>query len=107
MLSLERTPEPWLSRPRSFFRSSTGEPGLFSGILWAAKPGLPGHAIQRPNASTRAYSGPFFSAPRSPKFRADKPFTRSLNRRSEWSFRNPFGMTGGDPKHTRAEQEEN
>ena len=49
---------------------------------------------------------PVFRAPKASEFRADKPFTRCLNRPSELLFRNPFGMTGGDPKHTRAEQEE-
>ncbi|WP_160169054.1 hypothetical protein [Bradyrhizobium sp. Ai1a-2] len=41
-----------------------------------------------------------------PKSRAAKPFTRSLLRLVEWSFWTLLGATGGDPKHTRAEQEE-
>ena len=41
-----------------------------------------------------------------PSFGGQKVLARGLNRRTEWSFRNPFGMTGGDPKHTRAEQVE-
>jgi len=41
-------------------RSSTGEPGLFSGTHWAARTGLPGHAIQRPNASLVGRFRPLF-----------------------------------------------
>jgi hypothetical protein len=61
-------------------RSSTGEPGLFSGIL-----GGPNRAskVMQFNAPNAHKPGPIptrFSAPKTPEFRADKPFTRSLNR---------------------------
>ena len=61
--------------------------------------------ISRPyfNASTRLLSPfrPIFSARKPSKFRAKKPVTRSLNRRTEWSVWNPFGTTGGTPTHSR------
>jgi hypothetical protein len=41
-----------------------------------SQPGLPGHAIQRPNASFWAYSGPFFRAPNCPFLRAKSPHPR-------------------------------
>jgi hypothetical protein len=41
-----------------------------------------------------------------PKLQAAKSFTRSLFRLAEWSFWTLLEATGGDPKHTRAEQEE-
>ena len=82
MLSLSGLPDQGCVAAPIPIRSSTGEPGLFLCAHRRARSptGLPGHAIQRPNALK---SGPIparFSRPRSPRIRADKPFTRCLNR---------------------------
>ena len=47
---------------------------------------------------------PLSRAPKNPEWKADKPSSAASTGSAEWSFRNPFGMTGGDPKHTRAER---
>ena len=60
-----------------------------------------------PQRVTRRFFGPVptrFRARTFRSFRADEPFTRCLDRLAEWSFRNPVGVTGGNPKHTRAER---
>ena len=121
MLSLSGPPGPWLRRdyknspgnPDPLIRSSTGEPGLSLWHLLGSQPGLPGHAINAPSFTSGPIPARFllgltapFLRPELPRFRGRKVLSRSLNRLAERSFRNPFGMTGGDPKHTRAEQEE-
>jgi len=128
MLSLERTPEPWTAAA-ALIPSSAAQPvnpacfsrrkidagiDLVAGTSWRG----PNRVFQvmqfnAPTLQPEPIPARFLRPKRpgnseknSREFRADKPITRCLNRRSEWSFRNPFGMTGGDPKHTRAEQEE-
>ena len=54
-------------------------------------------AFNAPTPPTGPFAGPFSLALARPKFRADKPFTRGLDRPAEWSIRNPFGSDGGDP----------
>jgi hypothetical protein len=90
------------------------KPGLFSGTP-RENPNRASEVMQF-NAPrfTLGLFRPLSGAPENPlgilgriPERADKPSSRCLNRPSEWSFRNPFGMTGGDPKHTRAERVEN
>ncbi len=44
--------------------------------------------------------------PGTPEIRADKPFTRGLNRPAEWLVQEPFWERPAGPKHTRAEQVE-
>ena len=95
MLSLSGPPGPWLRRdyknslgnPDPLIRSSTGEPGL-----------------SLSSTPQRFVCGPFpavFRAPNCLRFAGRKAFTAGLNGLAAWSFRNPFGMTGGDPKHSR------
>jgi hypothetical protein len=115
--------------PDPLIRSSTGEPGLsLSGskidaridlVAWHFLEGVPSGPIQvvqfnAPSFTSRPIPARFlsglaalFSRPELPRFRGQKVLHRSLNGLAELSFRNPFGMTGGDPKHTRAEQVEN
>ena len=124
MLSLSGPPGPWSRRdygnspdnPDRSIRSSTGEPGL---SLWHLLEGAFLRAFQVVQFNAPSFtSGPIparflsglaalFSRPEPPRFRGQKVLHRSLYGLAELSFRNPFGMTGGDPKHTRAEQVEN
>jgi len=80
MLSLSGPPGPWLLLAALIARSAAQpvNPVCLSGgrtdaahrpCRWhfrGTQPGLPGHAIQRPNASLWAYSGPVFCAPNCP-----------------------------------------
>jgi hypothetical protein len=60
--------------------------------------------IQRPATLSRAGSGSFLG-PGFRTFRADKPCTRCLDRRTEWSFWNPVGSDRRGPKtHSRRTQ---
>jgi hypothetical protein len=96
-------------QPRSFFRSSTGEPGLFSGGQFRQVPFRNPRELSvfnAPNAhkpsQTPGLFRPVFSAPKTPEIWADKPVTRCLNRLTEWWFRNPFGSDRRGPKtHSR------
>src|SRR5713226_1203078 len=108
MLFLERTfirtaQNRW-TRP-SFARHGIDARHRFRGGL--ARPprqGFSGHAFNAPTQTQTRFSHvfracfrPVFSAPKIPEFWADKPFTRCLDRRTEWSVWNPLGSTGGDP----------
>jgi hypothetical protein len=91
--------------------------------LVAALPGKPnraflGHAFNAPTlhfyASSLSLFRPVLLRPKAQgilrripvNFGQTSPAPAASTGRAEWSFRNPFWMTGGDPKHTRAEQEE-
>jgi len=77
--------------------------------------GAPAHQREVDTISTpqrllpTRYSGRFSAlsdAPQPSGFWADEPATRCLNRLAECQCWNPLGVTGGDSKHTRAEQVE-
>src|SRR3982074_3640102 len=105
-----------LDNPDRAIRSSTGETRP---VLWHSQgkpePGPPRSCNSTPQRFTLGLFRPLSRAPKNPwEFSEEFPRTegrqaliRCLNRPSAWSFRNPFGMTGGDPKHTRAERVEN
>ena len=50
-----------------------------------------------PHSQNLSRFRPVFSAPNVPKFRAKKPITRCLDRRTEWSIWNPSGSDRRDP----------
>lgn len=92
------------NNPDRAIRSSTGKTRP---VLWHSQ-GNPNRAaeVMQFNAPTLHF-GPIparFWRPEEPPTEGRQALIRCLNRPSEWSFRNPFGMTGGDPKHTRAER---
>jgi hypothetical protein len=118
MLSLERTPEPWLlGNPGPSSAAQPVNPACFSGGWPDAehRPFHVSHFMQVPFCTGAKCSHstpqrlqipglfrPVFSAPNTPEFWADKPVTRCLNRLTEWWFRNPFGSDRRGPKtHSR------
>ena len=109
MLFLERRPRQGFA-PDPAIRSSAGGSGLFlSAANRCASTGLPRHDPVRPvsrvlpahafNAPTHhpGLFRPVFTSPNPPEFRANKPCHPCLNRRTEWSFWNPFGSDRRDP----------
>ena len=72
-------------------------------------PGISDHAFNAPTLHAIRFSGHFglVLAPRfSQEFRADKPSIRASTGRRSGHSGTLVGATGGDPKHTRAEQSE-
>src|ERR1700750_553330 len=78
------------------------DPALFSlrHVLTERRLRFPGHTLT-PQLTYPGRFRPIFSARNVPEFRAAKPVTRCLTRRTEWSVWNPFGTTGGTPTHSR------
>ena len=115
-------PEGRASQPDPEVRSEAGGPGLFLSLRRCGVFSDPGGGTSRnpkvrpmhstPQRKTRhvnsavplAVSRPVFGTPESPEFWADKPFTRGVHSRRSGQFGTLLGATGGDSKHTRAEQ---
>ena len=86
---------------------------LVAGISWGPIRAFQVMQFNAPTLTFGPVTGPVFRAPNCPVSEAETTPSKgqkALRPRpspvAEWSFWNPFGMTGGDPKHTRAEQEE-
>src|SRR5262249_4408754 len=90
---------------------STVKP-VFSPCLPAARPD-PQRSARAFNAPTQkpvTFTGPFsarFGAPQMVRISGTEALHPLPLRPAEWSIRSPLGTTGGDSKHTRAEQIEN
>jgi hypothetical protein len=114
MLSLERSPEPWLPRqtcldnPDPSSAAQPVNPACFSGGQFMQVPFRT--SVKCPHSTPQRFTNPslfrpFLAPQKTPEFWADKPITRCPNGWRRGRFGTHLGATGGDPKHTRAEQE--
>jgi hypothetical protein len=114
VVAVKRPPEPALSIAGRSFALKPVESGPVSlgakPVKHRSQPGTPRRilpkgfirpCIQRPTRLAEPVPARFW-CPVSKRFRADKPSTRCLDRRTEWSFWNPVGSDRRGPKtHSR------